>query len=101
MENYMAKVRPEPAIRNKFDISYEIENNSVTLNEIRPVWNDPQKKIKLGYAKTTYVKCKNIWNVFWKRSDNKWHLYAPQPNVSELTDFLKLVDKDEHGCFKG
>ena len=44
---------------------------------------------------------KNIWKVFWQRADLKWHSYEPKPTVKQLTDFLKLVDEDEHHCFKG
>lgn len=101
MENYISGVRPEPEIRNQLELSYEIIDQSVILNEIRPVWNNPKKILTLGYAKATFVKNKNVWKVFWKRADNKWHSYKPIPIVSELKDFLKLVDHDEYGCFKG
>jgi hypothetical protein len=39
--------------------------------------------------------------VFWKRADNKWHAYEPQPTVLQLDEFLKLVDQDKYACFKG
>jgi hypothetical protein len=101
MENYIAKVRPKPEIRNQVDINYEIQEQSVIINEIRPVWNNPEKILTSGYAKATFVKSKNIWKIFWKRADNKWHSYKPQPSVKELKDFLKLVDQDKYGYFKG
>ena len=101
MENYISGVRPKLEIRNKLDLNYEINDQSVILNEIRPAWNNPKEILTLGYAKATYVKNKNNWKVFWKRADNKWHSYKPRPTVLELKDFLKLVEKDEYGCFKG
>ncbi len=101
MENYISRIRPAPEIRNQVDLNYEINDQSVILNEIRPAWNKPQEILTIGYAKATYVKSKNIWKVFWKRADNKWHSYAPKLTVKELKDFLKLVDQDKHGCFKG
>jgi len=101
MENYITKVRPAPEIRNQLDIGYEIEDQSVILQEIRPSWKDPTIIRRIGYAKATYVKSKNIWNVFWQRSDLKWHIYPPKPTVKKLSDFLKLVDDDKHACFKG
>lgn len=101
MENYISRVRPEPEIRHQLDISYEIEDQSVILNEIRPRLLDPSKIGKFGYAKATFVKNKNIWKVFWKRADLKWHSYPPQPTVNQLSDFLNLVDEDKHYCFKG
>lgn len=101
MENYISRVRPEPEIRSQLDLNYEIDGQSVVLNEIRPVWNSPQNILTIGYAKATYVKSKNIWKIFWKRADDKWHAYEPKPTVSKLTDFLKIVDQDKYGCFKG
>jgi hypothetical protein len=101
MENYVAKVRPRPEIRHELDIGYEIERQSVILQEIRPTFKDPTEIRRYGYAKATFVKEKNIWKVFWMRSDLKWHLYPPKPTVKKLADFLRLVDKDEYACFKG
>lgn len=101
MENYISKVRPEPEIRDQLDISYEIDNQSIILNEIRPFWANPEEILISGYAKATFIKSTNLWKIFWKRADNKWHSYAPVPEVGKLTDFLKLVDEDKFGCFKG
>lgn len=101
MENYISGVRPEPEIRSRLDLNYEIKDQSVILNEIRPVWNNPKEIMTFGYAKATYVKNKKEWKIYWKRADNKWHAYKPKPTVGALKDFLKLVDQDEYGCFKG
>lgn len=101
MENYIAKIRPRPEIRNQLDIGYEIQDQSVILHEIRPMWKNPTEFLKSGYAKATFVHDKNIWKIFWQRADLKWHSYTPQPNVGQLSDFLKIVDEDKHHCFKG
>ncbi len=101
LENYIVKVRPRPEIRHQLDIGYEIEDQSVILQEIRPSWKNPSEIKRLGFAKTTFVKDKNLWKVYWQRSDLKWHLYEPKPTVKELTEFFKLVDEDVHHCFKG
>ena len=101
MESYISKVRPAPDIRHQLDLSYEIKGQSVILNEVRPIWNNPKEIRSYGYAKTTYVKSKNIWKVYWMRADLKWHPYYPKPIVKSLNEFLRLVDKDEYGCFMG
>ena len=101
MENYISKVRPRPEIRNQLDIGYELLNQSVILNEIRPQWNNPSIMMASGYAKATYVKVNKTWKVYWKRADSKWHQYEPKPTVSSLKHFLKLVDEDKYACFKG
>ena len=101
MEGYLLNSRPPEEVRNKVDINYKIEGQSIIVFEISPVWNNPKKILTLGYAKATFVKNKNVWKIFWKRADNKWHSYKPTPIVGKLNDFLKLVDRDEYGCFKG
>lgn len=101
MKRYLVTVRPYPEIRHQLDIGYEIQDQSVVLHEIRPVWNNPAIIQNLPYAKATYLKSKNTWKVFWLRSDRKWHSYDPMPIVERLEDFLKIVDEDEYACFKG
>lgn len=101
MENYMAKVRPQPEIRHKIDLGYEIKGQSIVLHEIRPRWDDPKVIQTHGYAKATFVKAKNVWKVYWMRSNLKWYSYDPKPTVKRLHDFLKLVEEDKYHCFKG
>lgn len=101
MENYIAKVRPRNEIRHQLDIGYEIKGQSIFLHEIRPKWTDRKIIQTHDYARVTFVKGKNIWKVYWLRSDLQWYVYDPQPTVRQLSDFLKLVDEDRHHCFKG
>jgi ABC-type cobalamin/Fe3+-siderophores transport system ATPase subunit len=101
MENYISKVRPPVNIRHQLDIGYEIADQSIILQEIRPSFKDPNEMMRSPYAKTTFVKNKNIWKVFWMRADLNWHSYKPTPFVGQLSDFLRLVDEDKYACFKG
>jgi hypothetical protein len=101
MENYVARIRPPLHIRNKLDIGYKIENQSIILLEIRPSFRNPKELLESGYAKATYVKSENKWKVYWMRSNLKWTLYEPKPRVKGLKDFLKLVEEDKYHCFKG
>jgi hypothetical protein len=101
METYLVNVRPPEEIRNKVDINYKIEGQSIIVFEIRPVWNNPTEKTECNIAKTTYVKKDNKWNIYWFMSDMKWHSYQPKPKVSKLKDFVKEIEEDKHGCFWG
>ncbi len=101
MENFLSRQRPPEHIRNQLDIGYSIENQSVIIFEIRPQWNKPTIILEHPFAKTTFVKTKNKWKVFWMRADLKWHSYSPKPTVTNLKDFTKLVEKDEYHCFFG
>ncbi|KYP15368.1 DUF3024 domain-containing protein [Flavihumibacter sp. CACIAM 22H1] len=101
MENYIDRVRPPLAVRSQLDIGYSIENQSVVLFEIRPAFHNPTKMIESPYAKANFVKKENHWKVYWMRGNLSWDLYDPQPIAKTLKQFLDLVDRDEHHCFKG
>ena len=101
IENYIESIRPEPAMRKQIDINYEIIDQSIIINEVRPAWNNPKEFLYHGYAKATYVHNKNVWKIYWKRANLKWSSYEPKPTVNLLNDFLKIVDENEHACFKG
>jgi hypothetical protein len=65
------------------------------------LWNNPKEKIEEAVAKATYVKKKNLWKVFWQRTDLNWHRYEPDPEVSTIEKFLEVVERDEYCCFFG
>ncbi|RCR70726.1 DUF3024 domain-containing protein [Larkinella punicea] len=101
MENYIEKVRPPENIRKQLDLSYRIEDQSVILTEIRPIWNNPSESAEYSYAKATFIKSKNVWKIFWLRANLKWYSYEPMPEVSTLKEFLEIIDEDDYHCFKG
>jgi DUF3024 family protein len=101
MENFLIRVRPEEAIRPKLDIGYKIKNQSIIIHEIRPLSSDPLIIIEPKVAKTTYNRTKNNWKIFWPRADRKWHTYDPNPTVDSIQEFLRIVEKDQLGCFWG
>jgi hypothetical protein len=101
VNKFMEKRRPPIHIRDQLDFGFRIKGQSVELYEIRPMWNDPDKKTEGSFAKATYVKTKKIWKIYWQRADLKWHGYQPNPEVKNIEDFLSVVDQDAYGCFLG
>ncbi len=101
MEEFLTAQRPPEQLRNQVDLGYRIDNQSVVIFEIRPQWDDKSKKIEPPIAKTTFLKSRNEWHVYWFRSDMKWHRYEPHPTVKKLKDFLRVVIEDEYCCFWG
>ncbi len=101
LENYISLIRPPEELRNQIDISYKIENQDVIIFEIRPLYDNPEKKIESDIAKTTYIKAKGFWKIFWKRADLKWHAYTPNPTVKSIKEFVNIVEEDRYGCFWG
>ncbi|WP_016988113.1 DUF3024 domain-containing protein [Flavobacterium sp. ACAM 123] len=101
IENYLSYIRPGEESRAQLDIGYRIEKQSVIIFEVRPDWIDPKKKVENNVAKATFVKKNNHWKVYWQRADLKWHSYTPKPILENLLDFIRLIEKDEYGCFWG
>ncbi|MFP4418310.1 MAG: DUF3024 domain-containing protein [Chitinispirillaceae bacterium] len=93
--------RPAPELRDRVDLGYRIEGQSVYIFEIRPKWNAPRQKQESPIAKSTYVATQKVWKIFWMRANRKWHRYDPVPEVKRIEDFLSVVSKDEHSCFFG
>lgn len=100
-ENFLDKHRPPEHLREKIDIDYKIDNQSVIIFEVRPHWKDTGKVTESPIVKTTWVKTQQVWKIFWMRSDLKWHQYEPVPRVKTLTEFIQVVDDDKYGCFWG
>lgn len=71
------------------------------ISKIRPQWNKPEIIHQYPVAKTSFVKAKNHWKVFYRRADLKWYSYTPKPVVKTIKEFTKLVEEDKHHCFWG
>ncbi len=98
---FLEKRRPPASIRGQVDLCFKIEKQSIILFEIRPRWDKPSIKLELPFAKATYSKAGRLWKVYWRQSDGEWHPYAPAPETTQLADFFRIVDEDEHACFWG
>jgi len=93
--------RPPEEIRNKVDLAYRIEEQSVYIYEIRPKWDDESIIIEEQIAKATFVKVQKHWKLFWMRGNLQWNLYEPIPYVKLISDFFDIVSDDEMCCFFG
>ena len=101
VEQFMLKRRPHPAIRDQVDVGYTITGHSVELFEIRPDWRDKSTIHHSPFAKMTFVRTRNVWNLFWMRADLRWHAYPPVPHVPTIEEALQVVEEDSHCCFFG
>lgn len=93
--------RPAEEVRDKVDLSFRVEDQSVILFELRVNWRDASQWIEAPFAKATYVKKTKGWKVYWQRADLKWHRYEPMKLVASVDEFLQVVDEDEFACFWG
>lgn len=102
IKKYVESLRPEePEIRAQVDVGYSYDGKVVILFEIRPEWDNPQKKQQIEFAKIRYFKSKKKWFLYWMRGNGKWHAYQPFPESTHVAECIQIIKKDEHGCFFG
>lgn len=101
MADFLIKRRPPEEIRDKLDLGWRIEGQSVVIYSIRPSWRDESQKIEEPAAKATFVCTTNRWKIYWQRADLKWHSYPLLPEAVLFDEFLAEVDEDSACCFWG
>jgi hypothetical protein len=101
MEDFLEMNRPPEHIRKDLDLGYRIDmdNQQVIIFEIRPAYKNPSEIRELDFAKATFVKSRDLWRIYWKRASG-WYPYTPE-EMKTLKDFVKEVEEDPLGCFKG
>ena len=89
--------------QHKGKIGYLIKarNNTITVSEKRPVFNDPTRTSCSEVFQVRYTDYDDRWHLYWRRSSGKWWPYVPEKSVKVIEDCLKEVQKDISGCFWG
>ncbi len=96
----LARVPPE--LKSKIDHDYEVDDQAITLFEVRPIWRGPPGEFtRAPFARFRCVKSSGIWKIYWRRQTGKWELYVPAPTAKNLTAALAIIEADHHGCFFG
>lgn len=93
--------RPPEEIRHKVDIGMKIENHSIIIHEIRPIYVNPSQIIHSPVAKVIFTASSGEWKIYWMRANLKWYRYDPKPTVRSFKAFLKEVAEDPCCCFWG
>ena len=100
-EHFWSRGRPPLHLRDKVREGQRFTDQSIELFLVRPAFNRPGEHTEEPIAKVRYVRSKNVWRLFWKRSDGKWHGYPPQPEAESLAAALAIIHEDANACFFG
>lgn len=100
MSAFVEKRRPPVNVRSQVDLFYKIEEQSITIFEIRELFQQ-EGKVEIPIAKATFIIKDNKWKIYWQRADLKWHSYKPNKEVDSVKEFIKIVDEDSLCCFWG
>jgi hypothetical protein len=100
-KNFWAFRRPPLHLREKIREGQRFIDQSIELYFVRPAYQRPGEFIEDSIAKVTYVRNKDVWMLYWKRADGKWHRYQPQPESKSLAAALAVIHEDRYACFFG
>jgi hypothetical protein len=100
-KNFWAFRRPPLHLREKIREGQRFSDQSIELFFVRPAYQRSGEFIEDSIAKVTYVRNKDVWMLYWKRADGKWHRYQQQPESKSLQAALAVIDEDRYACFFG
>jgi hypothetical protein len=100
-DHFWAHCRPPLHLRDQIREGQRFKGQSIELFFVRPAFRLPEERVEEPIAKIKFIRSRNIWQLFWKRADNKWHRYPPKPEVKTLAAALKVIHEDTHHCFFG
>jgi hypothetical protein len=98
---FMARRRPPEHIRPRFDLEYEQKGQAFEFVSVYPGMGGKGPKIRNPVARIKFVRTQDMWLLYWKRADMKWHQYEPAHQHTTLASALKTVDEDKYCCFWG
>jgi len=101
ISTYVEAIRPPEEIRDKLDIGFSFENNTLIVFEIVPYFMDNSKKIERPVIKAHYIKSQKIWKLYWMRGNLKWAPYEPFPIANDIETIFRVLEEDAYGCFYG
>ena len=100
-EYFWSRCRPPLHLRDRMREGQRFTDQTIELFFVRPAFNHPGEFVEESIAKLQYVRSKDVWRLFWKRADGKWHRYPPRPEAESLATALGIIHKDANACFFG
>jgi hypothetical protein len=100
-EHFWAHRRPPLHLRDQIREGQRFADQSIELFFVRPVFRLPDQWVEDPIAKIKFIRNRKVWQLFWKRADNQWHRYPPNPEAESLAAALSLIHEDVNACFFG
>ena len=100
-ERFWSRRRPPLHLRDEVREGQRFDGTSIELFFVRPAFQRPGAQIEESIAKVRFIRSRDVWHLFWKRADLKWHRYQPCPEAASLGAALHTIHQDPNGCFFG
>ncbi len=99
VRDFVASRRPPIDVRDQLDLDFRLVDQAIELFERRRSMRG--HRIEEEFARLVYVKSRDVWKLYWKRADLRWHRYSPLPEATRLDVLLQEIDEDPNACFFG
>lgn len=93
--------RIPPHVRDQIKLDFKFRGNTVTLIEIRPVWNDSTRHTQSPVAQIRFNIISKKWELYCCDRNSKWHFYSEFKPTANLDLLIKEIDRDPTGIFWG
>jgi hypothetical protein len=93
--------RVPPEVRDQLEIRFRFEGNAAYLFERRPAWRRSGEWLELLVAKFRYFVGRREWQLYWRDSNERWHVYDLLPPSRRFERLLAEVDADPTCIFWG
>lgn len=90
-----------PHVRDQIKLEFKFRGNTVTLFEVRPVWNDSSRHTNQPVAQFRFDMNSKKWNLYCCDRNAKWHSYIGVAPTTDFDSLIKEVDRDPTGIFWG
>lgn len=88
-------------IRDKVQIRFRRDRQSLILFEWRPRMFEPSEWAESPVAKLTYVQTTGKWRLYWRNRNQKWKTYPRIPESDNIEVLLREIDQDPWNLFWG
>jgi hypothetical protein len=93
----------EPRVGQSQSLEVAVRGNAITMVERRRPWRrdfGPEWSSQ-KIAQLRYDSAKRRWSLYWRDSNDRWHLYSEIKPSRDLAPLLAEVDADPAGIFWG
>lgn len=98
---FWSRRRPPLHLRDEVREGQRFDDTSIELFVVRPAFQRHGEQIEESIARVRFIRSRDVWHLFWKRADLKWHRYQPCPEADSLGAALRTIDEDANCCFFG
>mgnify|MGYP000102448145 CR=1 FL=1 len=99
VKDFIESIRPGPELRDKLDIGYTYENQTLQIYQIHPPRDKEDEALNIPIVRVRYVKSRNVWIIYCLDQDGNWTKYEPKPEVNSIRDVFEELMEDRHHCF--